>query len=282
VRTTAIEGHSDRSPSAHGSRRARRLRVASCLAPHLGWFYRSVCCHLGRHLGAPTEFRDNAEYDQLGDVDIAFVCSLAYIELPAVAARFEPLAAPVLAGARYGGQPVYYSDVVVHERSRLRSFADLRGRSWAYNEVYSQSGYGITRYHLAQAGKSRCYFGCVMEAGTHDRAIRLVAEGRVDAAAIDSHCLETYLRLYPELARALRVIGSLGPSPVQPVLARRSLPKRAKQALGATLVGLGADPAARRAMARALVERFVHVDDQAYDPVRRMREVVAAAGLLLL
>jgi phosphonate transport system substrate-binding protein len=282
VQTTKVEKRAVCAPRPRARRGVRRLRVASCLAPHLCGFYRSVAQGIGRQLGLRIEFAGNVEYDQLDNIDLAFVCSLAYIEHPAIRARFLPLAAPVLRGARYGGQPVYYSDVIVRRRSPLQSFADLRGRSWAYNEAYSQSGYGITRYHLARAGETRGYFGRLRAAGRHDRAIRLVTAGQIDAAAIDSHHLETYLLRRPRLAAALRVIDTLGPSPIQPVLVRHSLSEHAREDLGSALEHLPADPAMQSAMAGALVERFVRVDDRAYDPVRRMREVAAAAGLLVL
>src|SRR5262245_51715606 len=206
LRTAEVDDRSDRAPRWLSRHRARRLRVASCLAPHLCGFYRSVAEGVGRQLGLRIDFAGNVEYEELTDVDLAFACSLAYIEEPTLRAHFVPLAAPVLMGSRYGGEPVYYSDVIVRQGSPLRSFAELRGRSWAYNEPYSQSGYGVTRYHLARAGATRGYFGTVVAAGRHDRAIHLVAAGAVDAAAIDSHHLETYLRQCPELASALRVI----------------------------------------------------------------------------
>ena len=79
------------------------------------------------------------------------MCSLPYVEFERrVSRRRVPIAAPVLRGERYGGRPIYFSDVIVHRDSPYRSFLDLRGRSWAYNEPLSQSGYGITRYHLLE------------------------------------------------------------------------------------------------------------------------------------
>src|SRR5262249_5720698 len=150
-------------PKPWTTRTAGPLRVASCLAPHLCWLYRFLAACLGDRVGRPLEFIEDASYEQLGDVDIVFVCGLAYIELPAICRRFEPIAAPVLAGARYGSRPVYYSDVIVRRDSALRSFADLRGRTWAYNEKLSQSGYGITRYHLARLGEMGGYFGRLIE-----------------------------------------------------------------------------------------------------------------------
>ena len=269
-------------PKRGTTRNAGPLRVASCLAPHLGWLYRFLAVCLGDRIGRMPEFIDDASYEQLGDVDIVFVCSLAYIEHPAIRRRFEPIAAPVLAGTRYGSRPVYYSDVIVRRDSALRSFANLRGRTWAYNEKLSQSGYGITRYHLAQLGETGGYFGQLIEAGRHERAIALVASGEVDAAAIDSHVLETYFELHPHLRRTLRIIDSLGPSPIQPVAVSRSLSRDCKNDLRLALTEIAKDPDGRSSLARAQVERFVRVDEETYDPIRTMSAIAAATGLSVL
>jgi phosphonate transport system substrate-binding protein len=63
------------------------------------------------------------------------------------------------------------------------------------------------------------FFARVVEEGFHQRAIRLVADGRVDAAAIDSQVLAVELRDHPQLAGSLRVVGAFGPSTIQPVVA---------------------------------------------------------------
>lgn len=258
------------------------LRVASCLAPHLCYLYRFLARCLGDRIGRTTEFIEDASYEQLGDVDIVFVCSLAYVEHAAICRRFEPIAAPVLAGTRYGSRPVYYSDVIVRRDSALRSFADLRGRTWAYNEKLSQSGYGITRYHLARLGETGGYFGQLIEAGRHERAIALVASSEVDAAAIDSHVLDTYLELHPHLGRTLRIIDRLGPSPIQPVAVRRSLSRGCKDDLRLALAEIEKDPEGRSCLARAQVERFVRVNEETYDPIRAMNAFASAAGLSVL
>jgi phosphonate transport system substrate-binding protein len=279
---TALSAFNAAAPKHGATRAADPLRVASCLAPHLCWLYRFLAACLGDRVGRTPEFIPDASYEQLDDVDVVFVCSLAYIEHEAIYRRFEPIAAPILAGARYGSRPVYYSDVIVRHDSALRSFADLRGRTWAYNEQLSQSGYGITRYHLARLGETGGYFGQLIEAGRHERAIALVASGEVDAAAIDSHVLDTYLDLHPHLGRALRIIDSLGPSPIQPVAVRRTLSRGCKEDLRLALAEIEKDPEARSCLARAQVERFVRVDEESYDPIRTMSAFAAAAGLSVL
>src|SRR5437763_6285 len=126
----------------------RPLRFFTFLAPKLFPVYDCIARSVGEILGLDTELVVGARYTQLvTEADVAFVCGLAYVRLrdrrgPVV----EPLAAPVLQGPRCAGRPVYYSDVIVHRESPFRTFADLRSRSWAYNEPLSHSGCGVVRY----------------------------------------------------------------------------------------------------------------------------------------
>jgi phosphonate transport system substrate-binding protein len=261
------------------------LRFVTFLAPNLYPFYDFIAHHAGRRLGLPTELAVGSSYAQLSSpvVDVAFVCGLPYVELSRSGeAPVEPLAAPILCGERFGGRAIYFSDVIVHRASRWQSFSDLRGCSWAYNESHSQSGYGITRYHLVCRGQTNGYFGRVVEAGWHEQALRLVACNEVDAAAIDCHVLAVALRAQPELAAQVRVIGTLGPSTIQPVVASRRLPQRLRADLRAFLLSLASDPVARPHLDRALVQGFEAVNDTSYDDIRAMLAAVEAAGFLAL
>jgi phosphonate transport system substrate-binding protein len=261
----------------------RPLRIATFLAPDLLPFYAFLVRRIGERLGVAAELFVGTCYGQmLTEADAGFLCGLAYVELTGEPPALEPLAAPVLRGGRYGGRPVYFSDVVVRRDSPLRRFADLRGRSWAYNEPLSQSGYGVTRHHLVRLGETRGFFGRVVEAGWHERSLQLVCDGEVDASAIDSHVLAVARRNRPGLAARLRVIASLGPSTIQPFVAARRLPAPVRAAMRAVLLGVGRDPAARPALRRALVDGFAPVDDASYDDLRLMRAACAAADFRAL
>jgi phosphonate transport system substrate-binding protein len=167
--------------------------------------------------------------------------------------------------------------VIVSRDSPARSFHDLRGRSWAYNEPLSHSGYGITRYHLLRMGETNGFFGRVVEAGFHETAIRMVADGRVDGSAIDSQVLAIALRDDPSLRAALRVIDSLGPSTIQPVAVSKRVPEELRSSVTEVLVRMGAD-GSRERLDHALVERFVPVAASSYDDIRMMVEACEAAG----
>jgi phosphonate transport system substrate-binding protein len=262
-----------------------RLRFGTYLAPNILPVYGAVTEEVGRRLGVATELVVETSYESCREDrnEVCFVCSLPYISFeregvsPAV-----PAAAPVLSGERYGGRPVYFSDVIVHRDGPFRSFADLRGRSWAYNEPLSWSGYGITRYRLVVMGETEGYFSEVVEAGFHEESIRLVVKGEVDASAIDSQVLAVAMRDDPELAGSLRVVDALGPSTIQPVAVSKRVPLDLRRGILEALLGMGDDPACRERLALGLVERFVPADASSYDDIRRMLDATEAAGFTVL
>lgn len=248
--------------------------------------YEAVAAFVGERLGMPVTVEECADYERWAAADrddVHFVCSLPYVELTRRGnATVEVIAAPALAGARYGGRPIYFSDVIVGRDATFSSFADLRGASWAYNEPQSHSGYGITRYTLVRMGETNGFFGSVIDAGFHQTSIRMVAEGEVDASAIDSQVLEVELRDHPELSERIRVIASLGPSTIQPVTVAKRLPAELRAAVRNALLEMGDHPEGRRALELGMVRRFVPADDGSYEDIRRMLEVCEASGFMEL
>jgi ABC-type phosphate/phosphonate transport system substrate-binding protein len=260
----------------------RRLTFATYLAPNVRPVYEAVAESVGRALGCAVELVDGGGYERLegGEEDVAFICGLPYVRLAEDARpTVEPLAAPILDGDRYGGRPIYYSDVIVARDSSATCFADLRGASWAFNEPESQSGYGITRAALASLGETRGFFGRVIQTGFHQRSIRAVASGDAEASAVDSQVLEIELQHYPDLAEQLKVVDELGPSTIQPVVAAARLPATLREELREAILGVAHDAAARGRLDDGLVRRFVAVADADYDDIRAMDSLARDAGL---
>jgi ABC-type phosphate/phosphonate transport system substrate-binding protein len=263
----------------------RVLRVGTFLAPNMERVYQAIANAIGAELGVSAELVVETSYENcVNDVnDVCFVCSLPYVMFqrqglsPSV-----PVAAPVLVGERYSGLPIYFSDVIVRSDSDITSFDQLRGQSWAYNEPMSQSGYGITRFHLFEIGETKGFFGEVLEAGFHEDAIRMVAGGRVAGSAIDSQVLAIEFRDHPELRDQLRVIESLGPSTIQPVTVTRRFDSDARRSIQQVLLHLHEDPSMKELLGHGLVERFVGVDDHSYQDIRMMVAACEHAGFMSL
>jgi len=261
------------------------MRVVSFLAPNMLPLYECAIAYVSQKLNCPLELITGSDYDELSSADFAFICGLPYVLRTAprvVPPPFTAIAAPVLLGERYRNKPIYFSDVIVRHDSPFQSFADLRGCTWAFNEPESQSGYGITRYWLAKRGETKGYFGEVIQAGFHQKAIRMVAAGKVHASAIDALVLAVEFQEYPELSRELRVIDTLGPSTIQPFVAAAHVAPRLKEDVQSIFAEMHHDERLAKALRERFVDRFVAVQDSDYDDIRAMLTVCEAANFLRL
>ena len=264
------------------------LTVASYLAENARPVHQQITEWVGRRLGEPATLLAGPWEERLrrldgGEVQLGFICGWPYSQ------RFdrpdrpiELLCAPVMAAPRYQGRPIYFTDVIVRADSSLRSFGDLRGRSYAYNDPESHSGYNVPRDHLRRLGETAGYFGRMVAAGSHQASIRLVEQGEVEAAGIDSTVLELEQAQRAGLADRLRVVEAIGPSPIPPVVVSRTLPVAERQRLRDAFLRMHEDPEGQAILADGLLARFVPVEDRDYDPVREMVRRATAVGFLVL
>ena len=203
-----------------------------------------------------------------GEADVGFMCAPSFFwlrELKVPPVELLP-AAPVFEDVRTNGQPVYFSEVVVRRESPARSFLDLRGCSWSYNDPCSLSGYYNWIKKLAEMGEDSSFFGQVVCSGSHLNSMEMIARGKLGAAAIDSNVLKIKLKSSPELCAHLQVLESWGPFPIQPVVLRSGLPPEIKERLRAILLTVGADPHASLTLAEFGLERFAPVTYEHYAP----------------
>ncbi len=262
-----------------------KLRAVTFLSPNMLPIYEFMMAYVSQKLGCPIELVTGLTYDALQTADLSFICGLPYALRTAPRLTPSPMtaiAAPVLQGERYQNRPIYFSDVIVRRDSPFRFFADLRGCSWAYNDKESQSGYGITRYSLVKSGETQGYFGTVMEVGFHQTAIQMVCEGSVQAAAIDSLVLAVAYRQQPPLAEKLRVVSTLGPSTIQPLVASTRLAPSLRNDIQAVLLEMHTDSRAAAVLRGGFIDHFAAMQDSDYDDIRAMLAACEAANFVTL
>lgn len=95
----------------------------------------------------------------------------------------------VLTNANVDGSLGYYSVIVTRADSGITSIDAMAGRSLAYADANSASGYLFPRAELRLAGIDDSYFGTVGFAGGHEQGVIAVLNGQYDAAATWSSLL---------------------------------------------------------------------------------------------
>ncbi len=257
------------------------LRFASYLGDNALDFYGRVVAYLGAVTGLGTTLvvpapEQETAFDH-AQVEAAFTCGLPYIlqsDRPAPAAHL--LAAPVMPGERYEDRPVYFADLIVRRDAPYERLADLRGATFAYNQATSFSGYVLPRYHLLTQGLDLDFFGESCASGSHAASMDWVESGRAAAAAIDSVVLDMELLQRPERAARLRVIASIGPAGMPPVVASAQLDPAVQAALRDALTTMHTDPAGLAILRQGGMRRFAPVTSADYNDVRRMWHTVEA------
>lgn len=258
------------------------LTVLSLLSPKTQPAHTAIATYLREHAGIGARLISGPPWQvqlrllDAGLAHVAFICGLRYTRR---ADTLEPLAAPLPAGPRYRGRPVYFSDVVVRRESRFRRFADLRGARLAYSEPASLPGYEALRAYLAQRGYPAGFFGAAIEAGDYLGSLGLLLEGECDVIAIDSTVLELALRDNPELGMEIRTLTTIGPLPTPPCVVSRALPAEVKASLRAALVTLHEHPSGRAALEAGRLLGFAPVSDADYEPIRRITRLAAGVSL---
>jgi len=119
-------------------------------------------------------------------------------------------------------------------------------------------------------GERQGYFGQVVKAGSHLRALKMLLERRIDALAIDSTVLEFELQARPGLQERLRVIEIFGPSPIPPWVVNKRVPADLRAAIQSALCQMHEDPEGQAILAEGQIARLVEVVDRDYDDIREM------------
>lgn len=160
-----------------------------------------------------------------GDADLGFLCSPSYLWLRQQQPASVTLvpAAPVPDDPRCKGRPVYFSEVVVRAEHEVTRFEQLAGQRFVYNDDSSLSGYFSLWKRVVDAGWDQTFFGKLECCGSHVAALEAIAGRQADAAAIDAQVLGRWSAAQPDSAARLRVLETLGPFPIQPVVIRREL-----------------------------------------------------------
>ena len=117
-----------------------------------------------------------------GTADISFMGALPYV------LAHHHIGAQVVLAEVYRGSPMYRARLFVRRDSGIKSLADLRGKSIAFADPISESGYLYPLDLFADAGfltpgeDPQRFFSSVYFAGGYQQAIQAVANGYVDAA----------------------------------------------------------------------------------------------------
>ncbi|MDA8211318.1 MAG: phosphate/phosphite/phosphonate ABC transporter substrate-binding protein [Clostridia bacterium] len=238
-------------------------------------YYDELLNYLGKKLNRPVivvQRKTYAEINDLmraGNVDLAFVCSYAYIS------GRDEFGMELLAAPKMDGSLAYQSYLLVPKDSKATSWQDLRGKRFAFTDPLSTTGRIYPLYMLSQMQETpEAYFSKIIYTYSHDNSIKAVAEGLVDGATVDSLVYHYLSLTEPEHTRQVKIIEKSPVYGVPPVVVRPDLDIRTKKQLLEFFLNLHQDPEGAKILPKLMVERFVVPADKDYDSIRMMAGLV--------
>lgn len=246
--------------------------VGSMITPEEGYaYYKKLLEYIGKKLGMKVKFVERETYSETnallesGDVAMAFVCGGPYIR------GHKDFNLELLAAPQVGGKTVYYSYIIVAKNSSINRFEELKGKTFAFVDPMSNTGTLYPRYILYRMRESpESFFKKFIYTYSHDNSIKAVAEGIVDAAAVDSLVWDYLNNKNSHYTFATKIIKVSQPFGIPPVVASPKLSADLKRKIKGILLHIHEDEEGKEILRNMLIERFVEVDDSIYNGIREI------------
>lgn len=143
--------------------------------------------YLEARLGVEVEIFTAGNYDGViqalaaGQIEFSFLGSSAYA---AAYTETNGGVIPLLTSIQEDDSTGYFSVIVVRCDGPYKTIEDLQGKTLAFADPDSTSGYAVPLYNLVQQGYDPAtYFAATPFSGSHEAGVQGVVNGQFDAAA---------------------------------------------------------------------------------------------------
>lgn len=199
-------------------------------------------------------------------VELAFVHPVGY-----VLANREA-GCQILVRDIWQGKTAYTARFYVRKDRGIQRLEDLRGKTVAFVDPASSSGYIYPMVLLIKQGLVRdrdpkSFFKDALFSGTHEAALQSVLHGRVDAAASFDKAPELHLK-DPALVAQLGFVGETPAIPEAGICVRPGVPAEAVAKIKRALLSIKSPEHSALLKQIYDIDGFIEASDADYQPVR--------------
>ena len=238
--------------------------------------YRPLVQYLTLKSGIPMELEYAPTYRAIvrdfskRAFDGAFLGSFAY----ALVHHKTPL--DVLGRPEEHGQSTYKGVLFVRRDSGIKSFKDLKGKTFCFVDRATTAGYLFPLLYFKEHGVADpdAFLGKIVYSGTHDAAIMSVLNRDADAGVAKDLVFQALSQENPRIGRELKVLASSPPVPTNGLCVRKDIDWDLKEDLKRILLQMDQDPEGREVLKRFGTDRFLPTSDgdyqNLYDMIKRL------------
>src|SRR5499426_74691 len=218
-----------------------------------------------------TDYRGTIEALKFKKAELGHLGPKSYVEASTNNyANVEPIAQLQLANGSLG----YRSCLIVHADSDIFSPEDMAGKTFAFNDPNSTSGYLVpSAFFMMELGiDPKKHFSKVTFSGSHEASILAVAAKKVEIASTNLPDLQQLTRENKVPRGALRVIWVSKLIPNDPIVVRKDMPASLRSAIQESLTTMRARSTEAFKEIGAWLGGFVPADDGKYQVIRDLNE----------
>jgi phosphonate transport system substrate-binding protein len=221
-------------------------------------------------LVVPTNYAAVIEAIANGRVDIAYLGGFTFVQASQRAGVI-----PLVQRER---DQNFHSVFITQPKSGINTLADLKGHSFAFGDVNSTSGHLMPVYYMRAANVDQDVINKALYTGGHDATALAVANGKVDAGAMDELVFGNMMKSGKITAEQVRVFY-ITPAFFDYVwAARKGLDPKLSQSFADALLKLDASNPEQKALLDLLNStKYLRADDSNYN---KLRQAARDEGLL--
>lgn len=232
--------------------------------------------YLTQETGIPVDVTIKKSYHEIiealssEEVDFCYTGPLIYIGAHDQAGAL-PLVKPTA-----NGHPFYSSVIIVRKDSGINDIAGLKGKSFAFTDRDSTSGYLFPRAMLAEEGvKSLNFFSKVSYSGGHDSSLEGVYQKYIDGAGIFDYA---FVREKNAKTANIKILKASDPIPMGPIVISKNFDPELAKKLQEVFLTIGKTEETKILAEKIKVDGYVEAKDSDYDSIRKAISIVKKLG----
>ena len=233
---------------------------------------------LGKLVGVPIRVTVASDYAAVIEALRNRTADLAFVHPAGYVLANREAKAMIVAKDQWHGNTSYTARIYVRKDSGIKTLEELRGKTIAFVDPSSSSGYVYPMVVLIQKGlvknkDPKTFFKEFVFSGSHDAGLIALLNGHVDALASFDQAREQYLKDPAEREKIIWVAES-APIPEGGICAREGLDPTVVAKVRAALLSMKGPEYAPLLKALYDIDGFEPAEDREYDVVRAAMDLV--------
>jgi len=233
---------------------------------------------LGKLVGMPIRVTVASDYAAVVEALRNRTADLAFVHPAGYVLANREAKAMIVAKDQWHGNTSYTSRIYVRKESGLKTLEELRGKTIAFVDPSSTSGYVYPMVMLIEKGlvqnkDPKTFFKEFVFSGSHDAGLQALLHGHVDAFASFDQAREQYLK-DPAEREKLIYIAESAPIPEGGICARDGLDPALVAKVRAALLSMKGPTYAPVLKALYDIDGFEPAEDREYQPVRAAMDLL--------